>query len=214
MSVPATSISFYQRRRYDGPEFFLLGGFVAGLIVFLIWVAMLPDRGTGSQRVRGSAESEASALVAPGRGVLSGITGESGSPGEASIGSGVSEFFNEETTPDETGLAVQEEFEPGYIGEDTDSMAVGEDVGAPVQIEEGTALADSLLDSPMAAPAPAPDTASGAPLLPYYVEIEVAPGQVQVLQLNAESPDHALAILRDFRGDPRVLRGPALEPIE
>jgi hypothetical protein len=34
-----------------------------------------------------------------------------------------------------------------------------------------------------------------------------------MLQLNAESPEHALAILRDFRGNPRVLRGPSPEPL-
>jgi hypothetical protein len=95
-------------------------------------------------------------------------------------------------------------------------MAVGEDVGEPPSAEG--ALTDSLLGPPPGA-APMPQAGEMAPsapgdnLRPWYVEVEVAPGQVQMLQLNAESPEHALAILRDFRGDPRVLRGPSAEPL-
>ena len=59
----------------------------------------------------------------------------------------------------------------------------------------------------------APPAAPPATLMSWYVEVEVAPGQVQMLQLNAESPEHALAILREFRGNPRVLRGPSPEPL-
>jgi hypothetical protein len=107
------------------------------------------------------------------------------------------------------------------VVQDADAMAVGEDVGAPPNAEG--ALTDSLLGPPppdAAQDAPPPDEAPSAPNAPgdaslrtWFVEVEVAPGVVQMLQLNAESPEHALAILRDFRGNPRVLRGPSPEPL-
>lgn len=206
MSVPATILSFQRLRRFDGPEFFLGAGFLAGLLAFLVWLAMLPDDGRRSLRARGAANATGDAIAAPGQGVLSGITGESGRGGRAAIVSGDDPaFFDEEQPAEDEQLMSEGDIDSDYANQETDSMAVGEDVGAPVQLEEGAALADSLLDA---------GSAPGAPLLPYFVEVEVAPGQVQVLQLNAESPDHARVILRDFRGDPRILRGPALDPIE
>lgn len=216
MSVPATILNFQRLRRFDGPEFFLGGGFLAGLLVFLVWLATLPDDGKRSLRARGAGDATADAIAAPGRGVLSGITGQSRRSGRAATSSGEeSGFFGEEAATEDEPLMSEADIEGDYASEESDSMAVGEDVGAPVQLEEGAALADSLLGPP-APPveSAAPGSAPGAPLLPYYVEVEVAPGQVQVLQLNAESPEHARAILRDFRGDPHILRGPTLEPLE
>ena len=104
----------------------------------------------------------------------------------------------------------------GAYSQDADAMAIGPDVGA-VPTPEG-ALTDSLLDPPGAAPpeAQAGEMAPNAPgeyLRAWFVEVELAPGEVQMLQLNAESPEHALAILREFRGNPRVLRGPSPEPL-
>jgi len=215
--MPQSSISFDRLRRYDGPGFFLGGGFVAGLLLFLVWLSMRPDHDRHSLHAHENGAGGDSALVAPGQGVLSGITGQGDS---ARPGAGIS--AGDAGAPDQDADAVQEQT-PDETSDadqnDADSMAVGEDVGAAAQAEEGAALTDGLLGPPATAPAAAPATAAGAsapgaPLLTYYVEVEVAPGQVQILQLNAESPEHARAILRDFRGDPRVLRGPSTEPLQ
>jgi hypothetical protein len=117
-------------------------------------------------------------------------------------------------------LATDQDFDQDY-DQTADSMAVAPEVGAPPNAEG--ALTDSLLGPPppdAAQDAPPPDEAPSAPNAPgdaslrtWFVEVEVAPGVVQMLQLNAESPEHALAILRDFRGNPRVLRGPSPEPL-
>jgi hypothetical protein len=210
MSVPATRFGFDTIRRFDGPGYFLAGGFVAGLLCFLVWLGMRPDAAGGPLRARGGEAQAASALAAPGKGVLTAITGQD-NRGGADVASG---FFGEADAGDEAGSDDGSASEDAYAAGESDSMAIGEDVGAPVQAEEGAALTDGLLDAPRAAADAAPASAPGAPLLPYYVEIEVAPGQTQVLQLNAESAEHARIILRDFRGDPRVLRGPTTEPLE
>lgn len=207
------SISFDRLRRYDGPGYFLGGGFVAGLLLFLAWLSMRPDQDRQSLHAREGNGGDPGALVAPGRGVLGGITGAgaAGRPG-AAISSTDSGVPGEGAEAGEEGVADQSA--DGFQA-DADSMAVGEDVGADARMDEGAALTDSLLGPPANAPeAAAGASAPGAPLLPYYVEVEVAPGQVQILQLNAESPEHARAILRDFRGDPRVLRGPTTEPLQ
>ena len=222
MSVPATTLSFYPLRRYDSPRFFLGAGFVAGLLLFCVWLWTLPDHDRRTLRARGNGAVVAGAVEPGASGVLSGITGESARGGNfiTSEGDGDSAFFSE-ASDEESGLDAQASLEDAYAaGEndlDGDSMAVGEDVGAPPPMEEGAALTDRLLDTPPTAVAPeayAEAGPPGAPLLTYFVEVEIAPGQVQMLQLNAESPEHARAILRDFRGDPRVLRGPSTEPLQ
>ena len=220
MSVP-TSLTFYPLHRYDSPRVFLGAGFVAGLLLFCIWLWTLPDHDRRTLRARGNGAVVAGAVDPGASGVLSGITGESARGGNfiTSEGDGDSAFFSE-ASDEESGLDAQASLEDAYAaGEsdlDGDSMAVGEDVGAPPPMEEGAALTDRLLDTPPTALAPeayADAGPPGAPLLTYFVEVEIAPGQVQMLQLNAESPEHALAILRDFRGNPRVLRGPSPEPL-
>ena len=218
MSVPATTITFYPLRRYDSPQTFLGAGFVVGLLLFCVWLWSLPDQDRRAPRPRGNGEVAAGVAEPGAGGVLSGITGAFGRGADfITSGDADSAFFEEDGGDDESGLEAQASVEDAYAaGEsdfDGDSMAVGEDVGAPPPMEEGAALTDRLLDAP---PAPFdPDAGPpGAPLLPYFVEVEIAPGQVQQLQLNAESPEHALDILRDFRGDPRVLRGPSTEPLQ
>jgi hypothetical protein len=219
MSVPATTIRFYPRH-LDSPQFLLGVGFVLGVLVFCAWLWSQPHRERGPVRARGNGEIVAGTGEAGASGVLSGITGESGRGGSL-VGSNDNDnsFFEQEGEGEESELDADASVDDAYAaGEDdaaADSMAVGENVGAPPPMEEGAALTDGLLDQAPAGAPPAPYDAGppGAPLLPYFVEIEVAPGQVQQLQLNAESPEHALAILRDFRGDPRVLRGPSTTPL-
>jgi len=218
MSVPATTFFNIEKlRRHDGPALFLGGGFLAGLLIFLLWLSAQPDDGKKARRARGNGGGGANGMEAPGRGVLDDITGDLRPGAPAAKERGDSFFYGEadadaEAPAGEEGegeLAIDERFDPAYV-QDADAMAVGEDVGATP--DEQGALTDSLLD-PVAAPPADAGSAPGAALSSWYVEVEVAPGQVQMLQLNAESPEHALAILRDFRGNPRVLRGPSPEPL-
>lgn len=222
MSVPATTVfNIDSLRRFDGPGIFLGAGFVAGLLVFAMWLAAQPDHGRPALHARGNGVVGANGVEATDRGVLGDITGELRAGASSAAASNGSFFYSEpdagETADgegDEPMLAPDERFDQSYV-QDADAMAVGEDVGA-TPTPEG-ALTDSLLDPPAPpADAQAADVsgaAAGAPLTSWYVEVEVAPGVVQMLQLSAESPEHALAILRDFRGDPRVLRGPSPQPL-
>ena len=223
MSVPATTFfNIETLRRYDGPGIFLGAGFVAGLLVFAMWLSAQPDQGRPALHARGNGVVGANGVEANERGVLGDITGELRA-GASSAAARDESFFYSEPDADEAGeggedgesmLAPDERFDQSYV-QDADAMAVGEDVGATPTAEG--ALTDSLLDSPDspadARAADASGAAAGGPLTSWYVEVEVAPGVVQMLQLSAESPEHALAILRDFRGDPRVLRGPSPQPL-
>jgi hypothetical protein len=220
MSVPATTFfNIDKLRRHDGPALFLGGGFLAGLLVFAVWLSVQPDDGKQVLRARGNGVVGANGMQTPGGGVLDEITGDlrAGAPAESPrdesyfFGEGEAETQAEAGEEVDGELQPDERFDHSYV-QDADAMAVGEDVG--VTPDEQGALTDSLLD-PVPAPAVAagPGPGPGAALSSWYVEVEVAPGQVQMLQLNAESPEHALAILRDFRGDPHVLRGPSPEPL-
>ena len=221
MSVPATTTFFnvHKLRRYDGPGWFLGYGFAAGLLVFLVWLGGRPDHDRQAVRAQGNGVAGEGALEAPGDGVLGGITGELRAGAASDSGRDDSFFYSEaesdeEVAPEDEGALAQVE-NPDAYAQDADAMAMGPDVGA-VPTPEG-ALTDSLLDSPDAGPQAAPgEMAPSAPgdyLRAWFVEVELAPGDVQMLQLNAESPEHALAILREFRGNPRVLRGPSPEPL-
>jgi len=224
MSVPATSLFNIERlRRYDGPGWFLGAGFLIGLLFFASWLHARPDEGRHALRARGNGVVGMNAPDADAGGVLGDITGGELRAGAAHTTLREGDFFysepdadnGEEAGDQEPTLAPDQNFDQSVV-QDADAMAVGEDVGEPPSAEG--ALTDSLLGPPPGA-APKPQagemapTAPGDNLRPRNVEVEVAPGQVQMLQLNAESPEHALAILRDFRGDPRVLRGPSAEPL-
>ena len=228
MSVPATTFFNIQKlRRFDGPQYFLAGGFLAGLLVFAVWMARLPDHGQHGVHARGNGVAGSSEMAEPGSSVLDDITGGARGPGDASGSRGDTDVPGEvdadidaEANAEagaESALAPDPAFDQAAI-QDANAMAVGEDVGSQPRPEEG-ALTDSLLDAPppaseaRAEPVAPPGANIAAPLRSWFVEVEVAPGQVQMLQLNAESPEHALAILRDFRGNPRVLRGPSAEPL-
>jgi hypothetical protein len=217
MSVPSTTFfNIHKLRRFDGPGWFLGYGFAAGLLVFLVWFAGRPSADRHAVHAQGNGAVGANGLQAPGDGVLGGITGELRA-GAASNDSRDDSFFVSEGDTDaeaaaqEEGALAPEEYPDSAYAQDADAMAIGPQVGE-VPSQEG-ALTDSLLDAPAAPAAAAGENAPGDNLRPFYVEVEIAPGEVQMLQLNAESAEHALAILRDFRGNPRVLRGPSPEPL-
>jgi len=227
MSVASTTLFNIERlRRYDGPGWFLGAGFLLGLVFFLVWLHGRPDTGTHALHARGNGVVGMEAPDSDPSGVLGDITGGA-RPGSANNVQRGEDFFegeadeNAQADPDAENVAEDGVLAPDPGADqgvqDADAMAMGPDVGATPNAEG--ALTDSLLGPPPgaapsdAAPADAAPSAPGGNLRSWYVEVEVAPGQVQMLQLNAESPEHALAILRDFRGNPRVLRGPSPEPL-
>jgi len=218
---PTTLFNIETLRRYDGPGWFLGGGFLAGLLCFAVWAHGRHDGGRHALQARGNGVVGMAAPDDANKGVLGDITGAL-HPGAAQRND--DELFGT-VEPEEQAdgavagtLAPDQDFDQDY-DQNPDAMAVGPEVGAPPSAEG--ALTDSLLGPPPpdAAPAAAApdDAAPSAPgddnLRTWYVEVEVAPGVAQMLQLNAESPEHALAILRDFKGNPRVLRGPSPEPL-
>jgi hypothetical protein len=227
MSVPATTFFNVERlRRYDGPQYFLAGGFLVGLLIFFAWLSTRPDTGKHSLHARGNGVVSAEAMAEPGRSVLGDITGGARGPAPG-LDSQDEQFSSEGEVEIDADAAAQAATEgalapdPSFdqaAAQESDAMAVGEDIGSRPYPEEG-ALTDSLLDAPApqaepgAPPAPPSTAPGGGPLRPWFVEVEDANGQVQMLQLNAESPEHAMAILRDFRGNPRVLRGPSPDPL-
>lgn len=84
----------------------------------------------------------------------------------------------------------------------TDEIASQDGDVAPVLSDEDAIAGGLLSDS------------APAPLRTWYVEVMRGPGVSEILEIEASSPEHALSILRDFRGDPRIVRGPTREPFE
>jgi len=224
MPAPATTLfNIETLRRFDGPAWFLGGGFLAGLLCFAVWVHGRHDGGRHALQAKGNGVVGMETPDAN-KGVLDDITG-SPRPGASSAQVNDDLFSTGDADAQADGavvsgtLAPDQNFDQDY-DQNADAMAVGPDVGAPPSAEG--ALTDSLLgppppDAAQAQPQAPPDAAPSAPgddnLRTWYVEVEVSPGVAQELQLNAESPEHALAILRDFKGNPRVLRGPSPEPL-
>ena len=74
---------------------------------------------------------------------------------------------------------------------------------APIRSDE-QAIAEAMLS---------PEGGEGRPVLQtWYVEVARGPGVSEILEIAAPSADQALVVLRDFRGNPRVLRGPSPQP--
>src|SRR5436190_7868565 len=77
MSVPATTLfNIENLRRFDGPAIFLGGGFVAGLLVFALWLSAQPDHDKAPLHARGNGVVGTDGVEAGDRGVLGDITGE------------------------------------------------------------------------------------------------------------------------------------------
>ena len=162
-------------------------GLLAGLLFFLVWWAMQP-----SAQSPGQAPTPAAAAAGnePGQGtdgVLGEITGDL-QPGPARA----------LATPD---VSLEEiDSISNRPTQDADSPYPSGD--APPMTDEA-AIADGLLGSNEPAP----------PLQTYYIEVTRGPGASEILELEATSPGHAMQILRDFRGNPRVVQGPSTRPL-
>ncbi len=161
-------------------------GLLAGLLFFLAWWAMQPS-------LQSPEQATAPATMAAGKkpdlaadGVLGDITGDS-PPGRARDVSGPEVSLEEMDS-----ISVS----PAQDGYDTRARE------AQAMTDE-QAIAGGLLGSDEPPP----------PLQTYYVEIMSGPNVSEQLELEASSPEHALRILRDFRGNPRVVNGPSSQPL-
>jgi len=175
-------------------------GFLAGFVLFLSWWAFQPPVGVRAgvdAAATGAAATEPA--IGTTHGVLDGITGAPGPMraelhDESSDEEGASTSFGDVDVPEEdAGVAPPD-----------DAVLAGElpDDGVPPPADAG--------DIAVQAPPPA----DALPLRPWYVEVEAADGVAEQLRVEATTPERALQVLRDYRGDPRVLRGPSPQPLE
>ncbi len=189
--------------KYQGPGRLVAAGFIAGLLLFLGWWAFQPSLGAGSgANATVAAGQAADQAIGDGGGVLDGITGAPTPGRTADIST---------ADADATGA------DPAVM--DADAPALDAD-GNPVAADAPVPDADSAAgdsgggaDTAQAGDAPAPP-ADAAALVSYYVEVERSPGVSEILRIDADSPDQALGIVRDYRGNPHVLRGPSTQPLD
>lgn len=210
MSLSFANFSLDRLRKYNGPEFFLGGGFVAGLLLFLIWLSLLPEserRYLGSPPVAGG--NTALGLQSPAQGVLGGITGGEESP----PGAAQAAFPQAEQDLGDQAMTAGDDASAPAMPGDENAIQDGEQAASSAPPDDSQAIANSLLDRAPATPAP-----EGAPppaqLQTYFVEVMSAPGEFEILQVNAESSDDARAIVRAARGDARITRGPSIDPLD
>lgn len=188
--------------KYQAPGRLVAAGFVAGFVLFLGWWLFQPPlvarAGAGVAAAGAQAGEQA---IGDGSGVLDGITGapEPGRSAPAMSSSDVDALGADPQLTDTQAPALDADGNP-VAPDDAASDGQGGDVAAV----DATA-------PPGDAPAPPADDAT---LQPFYVEVERGPGVSEVLRIDAVSPDQALGILRDYRGNPRVLRGPTTQPLD
>lgn len=161
------------------------GGLLAGLLLFLVWWSLQPSRKAAAPTEAAAASSDTRGPKRPADGVLGDIAGDF-QPGARSV---VDLPTQEEPPVDEAPVE-------GGSSEGPDA------VDAPPTDEQ--AIAGALLS---------PEGGEGKPALQtWYVEVARGPGVSEILEIDAPSADQALVVLRDFRGNPRVLRGPSPQP--
>jgi hypothetical protein len=173
-------------------------GFLAGFALFLLWWAFQPAVGVRPGVDAATAGAAATQPAIGGtHGVLDDITGAPG-PMRGEV---------REEPPEDEGASTS--FEDVDVPED--EVAPPDDATlAGTMPEEGMPPPDETGDVAMPMPA-APEAPA---LRPWYVEVEAADGVAEQLRVEATSAEQAMAILRDYRGDPRVLRGPSPQPLD
>lgn len=189
--------------KYQGPGRLVAVGFVAGLLLFLGWWVFQPSLGARAGANASAAGSQSTEqAIGDGSGVLDGITGAPEPGRTAAI-----------STADTDAMGADPAIMDGAPPElDADGNPMVVD-GAPAP-GDGASVDGSAIDDgapPIDSPAPPAD---GVTLVPFYVEVERGPGVSEILRIDAISPDQALGILRDYRGNPHVLRGPSAQPLE
>jgi hypothetical protein len=179
----------HRLERYREPGMLFGGGLLAGLLLFALWYAFQPSTKATAVTPAVGAPADTSKPGRAGESVLGDITGEL----EAGPARPALEL---EQAQDESGL----ESAPGDAGEEADpGLQAGE---SEPRLSDEEAIAGGLLS----------DGGNAAPLRTWYVEVMRGPDVSEILEIEASSPEQVLAILRDFRGNPRVLRGPSQEP--
>ena len=188
-------------KKYRGPGLFFGGGFLAGLLLFLVWLAFLPSADQALLASQPAATASAAQKPLPAdEGILSGITGDP-EAGQRIVA--VDQGDDAEVSADGAGA---DEVVDAAIAEPGD----GSEVNAPQVISDEQAIADGLLNAPSqvrAGAMPEPE------LQTYYVEVMRGPGVSEIVEVNAESAEHARSIIRDYRGNPRIIHGPSTRPL-
>jgi len=161
------------------------GGLLSGLLLFLLWWAMQPATDAAPAASKAPVAADTAKPLRQDEGVLDDITGE--------LQPGAARSVVELESAREQAEAEQAAREA--------AEAEAFDAEPPTDEE---AIAGALLS---------PEGGEGTPALrTWYVEVARGPGVSEILEIDAPSPEQALEVLRDFRGNPRVLRGPSLQP--
>lgn len=179
--------------KYQEPGRMIALGMVAGLLLFLGWWAFQPPLGLKPGVDPEDVGREgASAAVGDGDGVLDDITG---APRPGRVSASATPSIEAGVMPGEDVVPEDElSRDAPFEGESPPDVAMpGEEYmpsdAMPMPQEEGVALEA------------------------FYLEVESGPGVSEMLRIDATSPEQALQILREFRGDPRVLNGPSRQPL-
>jgi len=202
----STALRIQNMIRSREPGTFFGGGVVAGLLLFVAWFALLPSNRTASTDPAGESTSgQVQGPVGANGEILSAITGRNGVGGNSFGGADASDGIQ-----DTTGMEGVEDGDvpfTGTFGEGEPGTAVASEGGVPPQ--EGFLEAYAEIDGVRV---PDPQPAAELALQPWYVEVARDGGQVEILQVNAQSAEQALQIVRDYRGNPQVVRGPSTQP--
>lgn len=191
MSIFTSIFNSEPLRKYREPTLFFGGGLLAGLFLFLLWFATRPSEEQALVSQPAATASAAPPSLSGETGILNGIAGGP-EQGQAAVSD-----VEDAAATDDAGTADADAAPTG-------DAAVAE---APAAVSDEQAIADGLL--------PSADAEAAKPeLQTWYVEVARGPGVSEVLEVNADSADQALSVVRDFRGNPKVTRGPSLQPLD
>ena len=195
MAALSSVLALDKLGKYREPVIYFGGGLLGGLLVFVVWLALQPAADKAALATQAEAAAAAAKQPRAGDdGVLGGITGGP-TPGQArSI----------EPTPEPSADADGSADPNAIAGDQASATAANGEVSAATSASDEQALADGLLSSAPAAPT----------LQTFYVEVARGPGVTEILEINAESAERALSIIRDYRGNPKVTRGPSTRPLD
>ena len=199
MALSLTKIDWYQLGKYRGPGLFFGGGILAGFLLFVVWLAVRPS--TDNKVLAGEQSTEAGATLDPlsaRAGVLDDITG---GPGLATRAIDVEQGDEADVLADEAAAAE-------LADQPTDEY--GNILLPPEPISDEQAIANGLLE----APAPGEEVVPPPVLQTFYVEVMPDPGVIEMLEVSAESAEHARDLIRELRGNPRIVRGPSTHPLD
>lgn len=195
MTVLKENLRFETLRHYRGPGLFLGGGIVAGLLFFLVWLALLPS----SDKTKSATEP-----VASGNPALDPLSAHEGVLGDITGGPGPA---NRQPVMEPGMKGVEENPDGVALTDSTEELEIAPE---PPPMSDEEAIAMGLLgDAPAQLAEPPPPGVQT-----YYVEVMAQLGVVEMLEVTAESPESARALVRQLRGNPRIMRGPSTQPLD